>query len=43
MGAEKTVVGVGSCCVAPSGVTHGLKNNGSEPVELLALFTPPLK
>lgn len=43
MGAEKTVVGAGSCCVAPSGVTHGLKNNGSEPVELLALFTPPLK
>jgi len=43
MGDEKVVVGAGNCCVAPSGVIHGLKNNGGEPVELLALFTPPLK
>ena len=43
MANEKTVVVAGQCCVAPSGVVHGLKNDGEEPVELLALFTPPLK
>jgi len=43
MAQEKTVVNAGQCCVAPSGVVHGLKNDGEEPVELLALFTPPLK
>ena len=42
-GEEKTPVAAGSCVVAPSGVVHGLKNAGEEPVELLALFTPPLK
>jgi mannose-6-phosphate isomerase-like protein (cupin superfamily) len=36
-------VTAGSCCIAPSGVVHGLKNAGEVPVELLALFTPPLK
>lgn len=43
MASEKTVVSGGQCCVAPPGVVHGLKNEGDEPVELLALFTPPLK
>ena len=43
MGNEKSNVTGGQCCVAPSGVVHGLKNEGQEPVELLALFTPPLK
>jgi len=43
MANSKTVVTAGQCCVAPSGVTHGLKNEGDEPVELMALFTPPLK
>ncbi len=43
MGGKKTSVTGGQCCVAPSGVVHGLKNDGQEPVELLALFTPPLK
>ena len=43
MGNKKTEVTAGQCCVAPSGVTHGLKNSGDEPVELMALFTPPLK
>ncbi len=43
MGKETLSFGPGSCGVAPPGVPHGLKNPGSEPVELLALFTPPLK
>ncbi|MBE0500399.1 MAG: cupin domain-containing protein [Desulfuromonadales bacterium] len=43
MGSSKTSVAGGQCCIAPSGVVHGLKNDGEEPVELLALFTPPLK
>lgn len=43
MGEERLPVTAGSCCVAPSGVVHGLKNGGEAPVELLALFTPPLK
>ena len=43
MDSELTTVSTGQCCVAPPGVVHGLKNNGDEPVELLALFTPPLK
>lgn len=36
-------VTAGCCCMAPAGVTHGLKNTGAEAVEILALFTPPLK
>ena len=43
MGSKKSVVTAGQCCVAPSGVSHGLKNEGDEPVELMGLFTPPLK
>ena len=43
MGSELSPVTTGQCCDAPSGVVHGLKNNGNEPVELLAVFTPPLK
>jgi mannose-6-phosphate isomerase-like protein (cupin superfamily) len=43
MGEETVPFSAGSCGVAPSGVLHGLKNVGDEPVELLALFTPPLK
>ena len=43
MGEKTFTVAAGSCCVAPSGVVHGLKNTAEEPVELLALFTPPLK
>jgi quercetin dioxygenase-like cupin family protein len=35
--------GPGSCIVAPPGLQHGLKNIGDEPVELLAIFSPPLK
>ncbi|MGE4544706.1 MAG: cupin domain-containing protein [Pedobacter sp.] len=35
--------GAGCCVVAPSGVQHSLKNIGDEPVDLLAIFTPPLK
>jgi mannose-6-phosphate isomerase-like protein (cupin superfamily) len=41
-GIETPLTG-GCCVVAPPGVKHGLKNTGEEPVELLALFTPPLK
>lgn len=43
IGAETRVVGTGHCVVAPAGIVHGLKNTGKQPVELLALFTPPLK
>lgn len=43
MADNKSEVQAGQCCVAPSGVLHGLKNEGDEPVELMALFTPPLK
>lgn len=43
MGDEKIPFPAGACGVAPPGVPHGLKNNNSAPVMLLALFTPPLK
>lgn len=43
MGEEKVPFTGGSCGFAPPGVPHGLKNIGTEPVELLAIFTPPLK
>jgi mannose-6-phosphate isomerase-like protein (cupin superfamily) len=43
MGEEQSSISAGCCCVAPPGVVHGLKNTGDKPVELLALFTPPLK
>jgi len=43
LGERQYPVRAGSCCVAPPGMLHGLKNTGEEPVELLALFTPPLK
>lgn len=41
-GVETRLTG-GSCVVAPPGIRHGLKNVGEEPLELLALFTPPIK
>jgi len=43
LGEGKVPVTSGACTVAPAGVVHGLKNTGDAPVELLALFTPPLK
>jgi len=43
LGNAQYQVRAGSCCVAPAGMIHGLRNTGEEPVELLALFTPPLK
>ena len=43
LGDQRYPVMAGSCCVAPAGMLHGLKNTGAEPLELLALFTPPLK
>lgn len=43
MGGESYPVFAGHCCVAPAGTIHGLENTGDQPVELLALFTPPLK
>jgi len=43
MGSKKSSVNGGQCCIAPAGVVHGLKNEGNEPVELMALFTPALK
>jgi len=43
MGEEKVPFSAGSCGVAPARVLHGLINAADEPVELLALFTPPLK
>ncbi len=43
MNGLETPLQAGDCVVAPAGVTHGLRNEGADPVELLALFTPPLK
>ena len=43
MAESRSEVQGGQCCIAPPGVLHGLKNEGDEPVELMALFTPPLK
>lgn len=43
MGEEKIAYTAGSCGFAPPGVLHGLRNTGDVPVELLAIFTPPLK
>ena len=43
MGAEKIAYTEGSCGFAPPGIPHGLRNTGDVPVELLAIFTPPLK
>lgn len=43
MNGKETLLTAGCCVVAPAGVSHNLKNAGEEPVELLALFTPPLK
>lgn len=40
---EQQQVGPGACIVAPPEVEHGLRNDGAEDVELMALFTPPLK
>ena len=40
---EEIAFGAGACGVAPAGFRHGLRNTGNGPVELLALFTPPLK
>lgn len=43
MGEEKIPFSAGSCGFAPPGVPHGLRNIGTVPVELVAIFTPPLK
>ncbi|MEZ4484600.1 MAG: cupin domain-containing protein [Syntrophotaleaceae bacterium] len=43
MNGVDTPLTAGCCVVAPPGVSHNLKNIGDDPVELLALFTPPLK
>jgi mannose-6-phosphate isomerase-like protein (cupin superfamily) len=43
MNGLETPLTAGCCVVAPAGTRHGLKNTGEEPVELLALFTPPIK
>lgn len=43
MGDEKVPFLAGSCGFAPPGIPHGLRNTGTDPVELLAIFTPPLK
>ncbi|SNB47219.1 cupin domain-containing protein [Geobacter sp. DSM 9736] len=43
MGSDTLVFRAGNCGFAPPGVLHGLRNTGSSPVELLAIFTPPLK
>lgn len=43
MGDDTIAFDAGSCGFAPPGVPHGLRNDGAVPVELLAIFTPPLK
>ena len=42
MGDKEVSFGPGSCFIAPVGFTHHLRNTGDEPVELMAIFAPPV-
>lgn len=42
LGDERRTFNAGSIVAIPKGVEHELHNTGDEPVELLAIFTPPL-
>jgi quercetin dioxygenase-like cupin family protein len=43
MGNDKGTYTDGSLFMAPPGLLHGLKNIGDEPVEIISIFTPPIK
>ncbi|MEW6410015.1 MAG: cupin domain-containing protein [Nitrospirota bacterium] len=43
MGNDKGTYTFGSLFMAPPGVLHGLENIGDEPVEIVSVFTPPIK
>lgn len=42
VGDEESEAGVGSLVVAPSGMPHGVTNNGSERLSILVSISPPL-
>jgi quercetin dioxygenase-like cupin family protein len=39
----KTALTAASGCTVPSGLPHGLYNDGTSPVKLLAIHTPPVR
>jgi len=41
-GESQTEVKAGALIVTPPGVKHGLRNIGSEPLHVLAIFSPPV-
>ena len=43
IGVEQATHGPGAAVLAPSGVPHGVVNDGPEPARLLVLMTPPPK
>ena len=43
VGHEEKEAGVGSLVVAPSGIPHGVANNGSVRLSLLVTIAPPFK
>jgi len=42
LGEEEIEFVPGSCGYAPAGTVHGMRNEGDEPLELVAIFTPPI-
>jgi quercetin dioxygenase-like cupin family protein len=43
VGDEEADAGAGSLIVAPSGIPHGVTNNGNEGLSILVCISPPLK
>jgi len=41
LGAEETRLGAGEALVAEAGVSHGLVNDGADPLLVLVVVTPP--
>lgn len=42
LGDTSVPFGPGACFYAPPGLEHHLENTGAEPVEILAIFAPPV-
>jgi len=42
VGATESALTVGCIVAIPAGAEHALRNVGTEPIELLAFFTPPI-
>ncbi len=40
---EKKLYTSGSLFMAPPRILHGLENAGNDPVEIISIFTPPIK